>query len=492
MFQIFILFSTLAFSQISMAAPEPVSLPTDIAYVRDLNKSYSDFPVAVDQALDRIAFLKLPGNGRFFSINAIDQMNRIYISKNDGNRSEKRLVLAKSGFEVTGPFKFNEIYSVGSAWIVHLQTPAAGAVAIYFRGFSLEKVSLVRDDILKTLKATGTTEKKSAIYSWPRFQYSHSLLFPLAFAESSSVPGHCNSGFAKTTGEKTDASATNQLWACAKGFAGGVWDATGGVVFSLVDVAKALVKIKPAQMFERAADDFQQIGNFMADIENSFGNMKSAFLSLPLDVRAKIGCEVLSSVGTSGLIAFFTAGSGSPLLLKSVAQAVGKVSAQLPQSASLAKLAVDMSNKAELAKKSAAMVDGVEETSKELGKQIKDLKEQIKNPTVVQSADAAVMTPELAALLKDRGLLLKLKASDPALYADIMRYKDDVKELKNLKLTKKAMDILLEDLKKNTTISEAQKAATIAYFSTAACTTSTAVRSQTQDAVSTKPSQGTK
>ena len=79
--------------------------------------------------------------------------------------------------------------------------------------------------------------------------------------------------------------------------------------------------------FNKASAAIGNISAMMSDMQRAFGQLKSAYSALPDDVKWKLGCEVVSSIGTTGLIAYFSAGAGSPLLVRTLAQALTKVGA---------------------------------------------------------------------------------------------------------------------------------------------------------------------
>ncbi|MGZ3806430.1 MAG: hypothetical protein ACXVB4_19630, partial [Pseudobdellovibrionaceae bacterium] len=342
------------------AADETIGFSSDMTYSHDTRKQYEKFPEAVDKAISHFAFNKLTGTGLSLAVNSLDLMDRIYIPQKYGESPDQRLILAKSGFETTGAVKYGEIYDTSSGYIIHFKTKDSGDVALFFRGFSLEKVQKIKNEVSGLLnsksQAHGPFSFESEAFVAEKKNPFQMLFLPWAQAEESSASSGslCKNSFGASADKVLDATGLTSYWNCLKSFHEGAWDSSVGMVSSAAQGAFHLIK-DPAGTFKEAADDFSKLGGLLADIEGVFGELKPALQALPQDVKVKIACEITGSVGQATLITFVTLAAGSPLLYRAIVQALEKVLSALPAgtpvAATVAKLVAGMGAKAEAAQK---------------------------------------------------------------------------------------------------------------------------------------------
>ncbi|MGZ3770876.1 MAG: hypothetical protein ACXVCP_12180 [Bdellovibrio sp.] len=388
------------------AASEPLAFTSDITYSHNFKKQYDKYPEAIDKAIEHFAFSKLVGNGRFLTVNYLDQMNRIYIPKQYGVFTDQRLILAKSGFEITGAVKYGEIYEASAGYIVHFKTKQAGDVALFFKGFSVDRIQKIKNEIVNLLNVSPKSQSENSINSKSQsFRVAsvnsiQNLFFPLAYAQDAHENSEslCSNSFSTSSGKGMDASALEQLWGCTKGFAGGVWDSSLGVVPFVIKGTYQVIA-QPVDTFNRAANEFSKIAGLVTDFENSFGNLTSSLQALPQDVRVKIACEVFGSLLTTGLISFLSSGAGSPLFFKVITQALQKVASALPAGAAttakVTALANGMEKKAQAAQANLDILKQID-NNKEMAK-VYEAEMDLLRPTLKDGRD-----PEnLAALLWD-------------------------------------------------------------------------------------------
>jgi hypothetical protein len=157
---IFLMYQTKTFA----ANNEPLRLGSDITYKRIDEKKNDAYPEGIDAAISHAAFIKLVGNGLSSAPNSLDLMNRIYIPEKFGTTNDDRLIMALSGISITGTVKYEQLYESGTGYIVHFKTNSSGAVALFFKGFSAERVQIIKDEISKNLKSSVTSEFKLKSY----------------------------------------------------------------------------------------------------------------------------------------------------------------------------------------------------------------------------------------------------------------------------------------------------------------------------------------
>jgi hypothetical protein len=471
--------STLAFVTNAYSARELLSFTSDITYSHDFKKQYDEYPEAIDRAIDHFAFDKLIGNGDFLTVNSLDQMNRIYIPRQYGEFNDQRLIMAKSGIEVTGAVKYGEIYDASAGYIVHFKTKKSGDVALFFRGFSLERIQKIKNEITGLLSSNFQAENKVNSKDEPSFAVKmnsfQGLFFPLAQAgyETGNSGSLCGNGFGAVPGKSMDAATLENLWTCAKGFGGGAWDSTGGAVATVVKGAAQAnafiingtyqILVDPVGTFNRALDEFSKIPYLLSDIENSFGELTSALKALPLDIQAKIGCEIAGSMTTSALIAFLTSASGSPLFFRALTRALQKVAMALPKrapiTAKVAKLASGMEAKAAVAQGHLDLLKKIKDV-KGLPKEIEDEMELLK-----------------PILTKGRG------PSGDAFAKQTEDYEIAKRRYSQLKTQYKAAKSFLKNMGGYTLATKEQNAAIASYFAVSKCTNRASVSGTVNDAI---------
>jgi hypothetical protein len=301
--------------------------------------------------------------------------------------------------------------------------------------------------------------------------------------QSFAAEGSACSSFMETqNSNQADPSALKNLWECTKGFGGGVWDSTGGAVYSLgkavVDVTNGVITaiINAKETYQGAVDIFSKIPNFMANIENSFGTMKVAFQSLPQEVKIKIGCELIASVGTGALIAFFTAGAGSPVLLRAIVKAIAKVLSYMPTKApgagKMEDLAKELLKQAEATEK---RVDKIKKTEKENA--VWTYEEAARQPPQVKNTGGQTVAPTSAALRAVYGIegeladfLKNMRSNGQGVQAD--HIEANIKAMaahESARAHRKATEKYLKDLKESNKLSAEDKAFLAAYFAGAGC-----------------------
>lgn len=450
------------------ASQVPLDFGGDITYKTDLKKTYPDFPVAIDKALKNKAFISLQGNNRNLSINHLDQMNRVYIRSKFQNLFDDSFILAKSGIEITGAVKYGKVYTTGAGYIVHFNSSTHGDIAIFFKGFQVSRILDIATEINYNLKNTKrvTTDDEILKFQIPSSTLVAGLLGPsVAFAENP-----CNGGFAKENSKSMDASTFEKLWSCTKGFGGGVWDSTGGAVVSVAKGTYQIVR-HPIDTFNKASEQFGQIKNFLSNIEESFGEMKSAFQSLPQEIKIKIGCEIVASLGTTTLITFFTAGSGSPLLFRSMAQALTKISNGLPQgknAQTLASMASGMSQKALDAETKIVSVKGMKLVEQKYKEELKMLEAKgagdRKSPPPLAS-DVNVVG-SYAEMLKDPAAVAELQKVAPDVLKQAEQLVENSNRYQNLKEQQALAKKILKELER---VPPSERAAVAAYVGASSC-----------------------
>lgn len=321
----FLSISVVFFSVYSWAAEiATYSFDSSASYTKDLQKK-ADFPDYMEKMLTSRAMLTMMGRDGEHPVSSLDMMTRIFISSKFG-ASDRRLVLAIAGIKISDQLKYDVIYNHPKGYVIHYKTKSSD-IALFFKGFDLSAVNETHQEILKSKERIARLELSP-------FRNLVEALLPMAVADDE--PAVCG-GATQTLSQTgaSDASILKSVWGCTKGLAGGVWDGSAGPVWSLVKGGTHAL-IHPVEAFDKASTGIANIAAVMSDLKGAFGQLKSAFEALPDEVKWKLGCDLVSTVGTTGLIAYFSLGAGSPMMLQTIAQALNKIVAALPAGSAVA------------------------------------------------------------------------------------------------------------------------------------------------------------
>jgi hypothetical protein len=292
----------------------------NLTYTKDLQK-HASLPKAIQNILTQHAMISMEGRDGTHLVNSLDLMSQIFISTKFGE-ADGKMILAMTGIKIPDSIKYGAIYVHPKGYIVHFKN-SADDISLFFQGFALEAVSEIKTQILKS-------EKEVALH--PIVE----SLWPQAHAENIAPPAVCGGPRLKVSGDKgSDASLIQNVWNCTKGAAGGLWDGSVGVAWTLAKGAYGAV-VHPIDTYSKASETVKQLGAFFSDLKNSFGDLKDSFDSLPDSVKWNLGCSVISSVGTTAAVVYFTAGGGSPALMGTVSNALAKMGAALPAGSTVA------------------------------------------------------------------------------------------------------------------------------------------------------------
>lgn len=143
-------------------------------------------------------------------------------------------------------------------------------------------------------------------------------------------------------------SIAEGVWSCTKNFFQGVWDATGGAVLDGVDCFW-----HPIDCAEKAIQGVKNTWKFIKDLNTNLKNMYAAISNLSTQQKVDILCEIIGSIAGPVAIAILTAGSGSGLIARTLANLtqkvvkLGRVLKRIPKlpHRKLAKLADDVLDK---------------------------------------------------------------------------------------------------------------------------------------------------
>ena len=292
------------------AGAEVLQLDTSVRYKKDFTKSYVDFPAAFDAVMSKRAFIKLVGNNSGQPISTLDLMARVFIPRTFSRTGDTRMAFALSGLRVPDSVHFNEIYEVAKGHVIHLRTVESGDVALYFENIDLSVVQEFKSDLVNAQKVVAHADKQHLFYEGYR------RLVPQAFAQNPSYPNidyrsigrHfappalCGGERKQTVEEKkSEAGLLQNIWGCSKGLAAGVWDATGGAAWFVVSgIGNAI--ISPVETLAKVGGSLFKVADLVSDLGGAFGDLKDTYTSLPTDVKAKIGCELAGTIGTTALI----------------------------------------------------------------------------------------------------------------------------------------------------------------------------------------------
>lgn len=296
-------------------------LDKNATYTKDLKRG-SPFPAQIERVLTNRAMTALNGRDGRHLAGALDLMSRIFISHRF-SKGDKKIVLAMSGIKMPESVRYNVIYSVPTGYILHFKN-GEGGVALYFKGFPQDVMSEIQMEL-----ARETRSRISFLSPGRSLDLVSELLLPSAFAEDDQTTlcgGTDQEG--SPTGSST-ASYLKNISECTKGALWGVWDGSFGGAWTLVKGVGTAV-IHPIETFDRAAQTVYAIADALSDLAGTYGEFSSKLRSLPSDVKWHLGCELVSTIGTSGLIAYLTLGAGSPVLIEKTAQALAKISSALP------------------------------------------------------------------------------------------------------------------------------------------------------------------
>lgn len=340
----------LCISFASRAEISPLSFAPEIIYEKDQLKVYDDFPKEIEKVLTHRALDVMVGNESLQPVSALNSMSKIFISKSYGIAEDKRMIYAMAKMNIQGPVEYGKIYLHPKGYVVHLKTKTSGDIALFFQGFNLTTVDEIKSKIVSSQPKIAQEKLNHFLKISGSFLAGMKSVFNLLAIQKSfaagadqSVPALCG-GAVSNTSSGSSATVLKNIWECTKGLGGGIWDATGGAVWF---VAKGAYKVAfhPVETFNRAADGFSKMKAMMSDLEGSFGELKSTYDQLPDTVKWKLGCEIVSSIGTTAVIAYLTLGGGSPLLLRAISQSLLKIAATLPKGSSVATNALGLASK---------------------------------------------------------------------------------------------------------------------------------------------------
>jgi hypothetical protein len=350
-----LIFVVISFAQISLAEVPSSGFPENIQYVRDFQKSFGKFPTAVEKILQNHALLMLKGNQSLMPASALDAMSGIYISSSTIGSSANRVVFVMDGLKIERAIKYGEIYILPKGQLLHFQSKEVGTIALYFKGFDLTAVKEIKSEIGHVLGAPKIAGSDMKLLSTIErgLHNIKNILLPSAVADTqaNNTPSLCGNAMSGNTGASSP-TALQDVWGCTKGLGGGAWDATGGTIWFLLK-ANYNITFHPIQTFEHAVVEWDKFKAIMSDLGGAFGNFKSAFDDLPTDIKAKFGCELISSIGVSALITYLTVGAGTPAFLRTIMSALQKLIKALPAASPVATKLLALNAKVGSALKSA-------------------------------------------------------------------------------------------------------------------------------------------
>lgn len=154
-----------------------------------------------------------------------------------------------------------------------------------------------------------------------------SALMTRAEAKEGTCLGSDSSGNSKPV-TSDDFKYIKGVWGCMKGAGIGFWDSTGGIVTSLVSfgagagksvycVGRSMVTgnfSTPlcSELADNIENSVNSVFHLIYSTKEVLGEALEGFNDLPGPLRAKLGCEVASSLATTGALVYFTAGAGAP------------------------------------------------------------------------------------------------------------------------------------------------------------------------------------
>jgi hypothetical protein len=262
-------------------------------------------------------------------------LDRIYSQSN-----KKQMVLVKTGLRLSGKISANQIYKQGRGYLIHLPLSTATGkneidksetVALLFLGYQKNLVESLSHQLRKNLKLP---EKNStADFSWDL------LGIPYARAEMVDDHTYCTvNGKAPVPPTQDTMNVMQDAWGCLQGVGAGLWDASFGTLQMAWDGMGYLFTHWPTDTWNTMSAQAAEIGNLVQNFPQVMGQFQSAFNELPSDVRAKVLCEVITSIGAPTLFAILTGGAATPALMVKIAAAFKKVATALgnPQALQIA------------------------------------------------------------------------------------------------------------------------------------------------------------
>ncbi|MBC7420864.1 MAG: hypothetical protein H7328_09055 [Bdellovibrio sp.] len=198
----------------------------------------------------------------------------------------------------------------------------------YFSGIQKDKINQLK----KQLSHSVSTKSMWSV-----------LLLKSAYATNSICEKF--SGIKSAIEEKNHDGVFYATWGCAKGSVLGLWNATGG---ALVDLSKLAISTSEAtlmvmycsldlpgertkckkwstQLFVSAEQNFTQISNLILNSREIINQLLPSFKNANNEVQAKINCEIVSTLITSGFLIYATFGSNTPTLAFQIQQILQKM-----------------------------------------------------------------------------------------------------------------------------------------------------------------------
>lgn len=323
----------LLFCRISFA----LSLPADLGYRQDLMALPEAETEKISTFFDAANFQRAVMNGEAMPTYDLDWASAVYLDTR-GNG----MVILKSDIETTVEISENLVYRVtDEEFIVHLKASRPGHWnALYFDGYTEADVQrFVQHKVLSSSLKRENTYVRSELLSRT-----------LAATPDTSLCTGSVSSMTPTAAQQVSAMGSavlRNVLQCARGALAGAWNATGGAVVTLF---KGVVKVftqSPVQTFRDIRNSVNRIGSFISNFGTEMRKIGDAFDQLPTEIKTRVICEVITTIGVSAAIGMLTGGAGSTLVYRAVFAIMDKLRARFPGSRALARFEDQVTRRAQ-------------------------------------------------------------------------------------------------------------------------------------------------
>lgn len=311
------------------AGAEPVVIPAGAQYEQLMGKY--EYPGQFDKFFADKKFGVVKSSGEFSGTPNLQWLNRIYIGSDPG-----QTILVRTGLALKN-FKLGQLYSSNGNYLIHIPSNGGSAIGFYLVGFTRQQSEMFAQKIMEFVGATS---------SQTSFRLNFELL-PAAYAEEA-LP--CSVPVDPRREAQTQSFVTETLKCIGKG----AWGAVADIPMMLWDGGKAIYN-DPGKAWDSAWNSVGQAKKIFTEAGEVFGAVVDGFNALSTNEKAKMLCELTASVGTSALIAFFTAGAGAPAMFANLAKAALKIGT-MTNSSKLLAIAEKLTGKSEEAARKIAIL----------------------------------------------------------------------------------------------------------------------------------------
>lgn len=280
---------------------------------------------AIDKFFKLNQYIAIKGQGHPTAQN-LQWLDRIYMTQKSGQS-----VLVKSRIKIKGPMELGKIYQHPKGLLIHLPENKNTVTAFFFTGFSPDAVESLASQLKRRLgdKTTAFNERSLIDFFVPR-----------AHAVSLSDPGFPCAQGDPVSAPNAEPDLMQTTMACLQGVGAGISNSTVEVIPSIIDGTVAMAQgawnstvwwftTNNQQKWDAMVDQKQKLETIINGFPTMLGHMKTAWDALPSDIKARVICEAVSTLGVPVLFTAITGGASAAAIGVQLGKVVAKLAKQL-------------------------------------------------------------------------------------------------------------------------------------------------------------------